>query len=68
MLKDDLKPVNLNCAKCGNSQMLLRVIKEYMPTCTHDEIWVNKDSIDFLAEYSCPQCGHRFRSEQLLGD
>ena len=65
-LNDNRQLTDMVCSKCGNKQMLRFAIKEYVPTSTHDEIWVNKDSVDFLVEFTCPRCGYQFRSENWL--
>lgn len=46
--------------------MLRLLIKGYNPVCTHDEIWVNKDSTDYLVEYECPKCGYSFRTDNPM--
>ena len=68
IMGDNRREIELVCSECNNPTMLYRVIKEYTPVCTHDEIWVSKDAIDFLAEYLCPKCGYSFMSEQMLGN
>ena len=65
-LRDNRQLVDMTCSECGNPQMYRFAIKEYIPVSTHDEIWVNKDSADFLVEYTCPRCGYQFRSDSLL--
>ncbi|KNB44286.1 hypothetical protein JH06_3465 [Blastocystis sp. subtype 4] len=65
-LNDNRQLVDMVCSKCGNKQMLRFAIKEYVPISTHDEIWVNKDAVDFLVEFTCPRCGYQFRSENWL--
>ena len=54
------------CSQCGNNTMLRLLIKGYNPVCTHDEIWVNKDSTDYLVEYECPKCGYSFRTDNPM--
>ena len=60
---DDREEVAKVCQRCNNPTMLKKSLKDYIPVSTHYEIWVNKDSVDYLVQFTCPKCGYSFRSE-----
>ena len=63
VIRDGSEEVQKQCKRCKNPTMLKKSLKEYNPVSTHDEIWVNKDSVDYVVQFTCPKCGYSFRSE-----
>lgn len=64
--KDQRLAVEKICEKCGHDKMLRLLIRGYNPVSTHDETWVNKDSVDYLVEFECEKCGYKYRTDNPL--